>query len=274
MSIRSVVTTKTIAFIALTISWIGCVTADDSGVLYGVRAANQKLTFRMLDLASLQPAQDKGSMALNAQERLAGIFQNPDRSVGVLRISTNSASSLKALVQMAGLPGVLVNASSSRVSGLTSAYAISSLSVPASGLPLALVAQYSDTPSYRLVNVDLTSGAVTPLAIKLNPMLRYAHLTQCPGGGLYALSLAPQSEVRLVRFDLDTLLVAKLALLQFSGQPMRQDVFDLACNAAGQVYALSDIKTPGSNSVFRVDVANGTMAWVRDFDVDRFVFVK
>jgi hypothetical protein len=105
-------------------------------------------------------------------------------------------------------------------------------------------------------------------------MLRFGHLTQCSGGGVYAISLAPQSEVRLVRFELDTLLVKKLAQLQFNDEPIRQDVSDLACGPSGQLYALSDLKSPGVNAVYRVDIETGTLTWVRDFDVDRFVFVK
>ncbi|MEO8631147.1 MAG: hypothetical protein ABI612_24065 [Betaproteobacteria bacterium] len=265
---------KLVAFIACMLIWVEFASAADSGTLYGVRAAQQKLTFRSIDLGSLQPAQDKGSLAQGAQERLAAIFQNSDRSIGLVRISTNELTPRKALVRMAGIPGVLVDASSSQIAGLASAYAISSLLVPSSGTPLALISHYTDTPRYWLVRVDLAYGGVSALNIALHPAVRYAHMTQCSNGRIYAISMAAQGEVRLVEFDLKKLVVVRLAQLQIGDEPMREDVSDLACGGGDQLYALSDIQRPGNNSVFRIDLPSGGMTWVRDFDVDRFVFVR
>jgi hypothetical protein len=65
-----------------------------------------------------------------------------------------------------------------------------------------------------------------------------------------------------------------LPQLQFGADPVRSDIADLACGPGGQLYALADLKRSGSNSVFRVDIASGLMTWVREFDVDRFMFTR
>jgi hypothetical protein len=246
----------------------------DSGVLYGVRANAGTLTFRMLDLSSTQGPADKGSLTDTSSERLAGIFQNPDRGVGVMRTSRLDATVRKSGVRMAGVPGLVVDASSWDIGGLASSYAISSIFVPAAGAPIALVSHYSDTPPFWLTNVDLATGAVTLLPVRLEKPVRYSHLTQCPDASIYAIAVAPQDEVRLVRMDLSTGLVTRMGRLQLNGNPLRGNVHDLACGPTGGFYVLSDVQHAGSNALYALDAATGALTWIRDFDVDRVTFVR
>src|SRR5207248_1549468 len=108
-----------------------------------------------------------------------------------------------ALVRMLGLPDRVMDVSTSDVAGLSSEYAISSLIMPATGASVALISHFTDTPPYSLATVDVHSGAVSLSTIGLDRRTRYARLTQCPDGRVYAVASALQAETRLVQIELD-----------------------------------------------------------------------
>jgi hypothetical protein len=149
--------------------------------------------------------------------------------------------------------------------------------VPASGPPIAFIAHYSDTPPFSLATLDLQPGRATiQKTVKLNPQTRYGHLTQCPGGTVYATSVAynEAGDVRIVQVNVDKQQVTPLTKLTINGEPLRNDVRDLACAPSGQLYALADPDHSGTNSLFAASLTTGAMKWDRKFDVDRMTFVR
>src|SRR4051812_33318546 len=92
--------------------------AADSGLLYGVRATGEQYVIRSLDLATSAPAVERGRLAQAGTERLAGIFQNKDGSIQLLRTSFDRRSSNQSLVQNAGVPGKVMDAGSWQIEGL------------------------------------------------------------------------------------------------------------------------------------------------------------
>lgn len=251
---------------------IGMAEAQDSGWLYGVKMSKKEIVARSLVLGSPQPVKELGKLGKADDERISGVFQNTDRSVGLLGTSTKLKSDKHSLVRVIGIPQLVIDASSDDIDGLASAYALSSIAVPLTGLPLALVA--SDTPPFWLANVDLNSGRVSILNVPLSPKRSYSHLTHCPNGNVYAVSAAPQWDVRLVQFDLARRLVISLNEFKFNGLALHFTIADLACNPSNQLYALADIDHSGIATVLRVDTANGNLTWVTKFDVNRMVFVR
>ena len=263
-----------IALSAVAVGSAGLAHGEDAGVLYGMRAVNGQLIVRSLDLASSEPAQDRGKLSEQAGERLTALFQNKDRGVGVIRTSINAKSARRASIRMVGIPNKPIDMSAADVTGLSSSDSISSVLIPISGPPIALVAHYSDTPRFWLANVNLGSGQVTLLNTALDPRTRYSHLTQCPNASIYAVSMAPQYDVRLVQFDLTKQTVTRLGHLLVKDRVSQVELQGLACAPSGQLYALSDPDHSGTNSVFRIDIATGNMIWLTEFDVDRMIFVR
>jgi hypothetical protein len=249
--------------------------AADSGTLYGVAVSDNALIVRSLNLADSRPAREHGKFARQADERLAAIFQNQDRSLGLVRTSTKKGSTRRALVSAAGTPEAIVAGSDWEASGLPATSAISSLLVPATGPAIALVGHYSDTPPYSLVTLNLQPGQTSVAStLKLNPVARYAHLTQCPDGSIYATSLAPQWDPQLVRVDLAKQQVTLLKELALDGKSLRNDVRDLACAPSGKLYALADPAYSGTNWLFALDPNAGALTRVRKFDVERITFAR
>ncbi|MEO8630172.1 MAG: hypothetical protein ABI612_19055 [Betaproteobacteria bacterium] len=263
-----------IALCVFGVGSIGVAHGDDVGMLYGVRAVNGQLIIRSLDLGSSARVQERGKLSEQSGERLTALFQNKDRGVGVIRTSINAKAARRASIRMVGIPTKPVDMSAADVTGLSSAYSISSVLIPIAGPPLALVAHYSDTPRFWLANVNLGSGQVTLLNTSLDPRTRYSHLTQCPDSGIYAVSMAPQYDVRLVQFDLTKQTVRRLGHLLVKDRVLQVELQGLACGPSGQLYGLSDPEHSGTNSVFRIDTATGEMTLVAEFDVDRMIFVR
>jgi hypothetical protein len=249
--------------------------AAESEVLYGVRATGQQYIIRSLDLGAFAPALERGRLAQARTERLAAIFQNRDGSIQLLRTSFDTRSSNHSLVQNAGVPGKVMDAGSWEIEGLLPAMALSGLVVPPSGTAVALVATYTDTPTFRLATVDIRSnGAMLLQSVTLNARTRFGHLTQCPGGEIYGISLGSESSARIVKIEISNWRAVRLVDLTFDGGLLSNDVSDLACAPSGKLYALADPKYSGINSVFSIDLSSGAMTMVRSFDADRIVFAR
>ena len=151
-------------------------------VLDGVKATSGTLVVRSLNLAHSLEAH-RGDLVQSGNERISAIVQNHDRSLNVVRTSTQPEGNHRAAIRNIGIPGLITVATGTRVAGLAATDSISSLLTPMSGPPIALVAHYTDTPPFSLVALDEQSGKVRVLRTPwLEPATRYSHLTQCPDG--------------------------------------------------------------------------------------------
>jgi hypothetical protein len=261
---------------AFAVLWICCTRlghSEDSQVLIGVRMVDKQLIVRSLDLANPQAVQERGKLNQQNGERLNGVFQNADRSINVLRTTTARGAPLRALVRDIGIPGVLTDAAERAIGGLSSTEAISSLLLPISGPPVALVAHYSDTPPFFLVTLQTGPQWIVITRKRLEADARYGHLTQCPDGSVYATSMEPEAHPRLVQIDLHKSAVVPVHEIAFNGVSLQNDVADLACGRSGQLYALADPTYSRTNSLFAINSITGAATWISAFDVERMAFV-
>jgi hypothetical protein len=264
-------------FIALTAvaGWyVQFASAADSGVIFGVRIENGQLVIRSLDLGGSLAVKEHGKFPQPTEQRLAAVFQDKDRSIGVLYASTNTKVTRRVRIQSVGPPERVMDVSASDATGLAPFEALSSVLIPSSGPSTGLVSHFSDTPPFSLVTVNLQPAQVIILKrVQLDPEVRYAHLTKCPDGAVYATALAPQYDTHLVQLDVDKQTVARLVALKHNGENLSKDVRDLACGPSGQLYALHDPDYSGTNSLFRITLATGEMTAIQKFAVDRMAFV-
>ena len=244
-----------------------------SEVLYGVKVVGGTLVVRSLDLTSALVEQP-GNLVQPGNERLSAIFQNQDRSINIVRTSTKREVNHRALIRNIGIPGLITDASGRQVDGLAATDSISSLLIPRSGPPIALIAHYTDTPPFSLVALDPQSWKATALHSPwLDPNARYGHLTQCPDGTIYASTRQIEEGVHVIQISLNEARTQEVSELNVDGRLVRNDVSDLACSPSGQLYALADPYYSGSNSLFAVKLSTGIMTLLQKYDVDRMVFV-
>lgn len=248
--------------------------ANDIGRLYGVKDVDGQLIVRTLDLATMK-MEERTRVAGSRSERLNGLFQRSDRSIGMLHTATGNGAANRGRMRSIGVPEKLAAAPASEVTGLKANWSVSSLLVRKGGDALALVSHYSDTPPFFLATLSGNGkGMRVTSATPLNPVARFAHLTQCPDGSIYATSMAPQWDTRLVRIDPATREVVLLAEFSYRGKSLRNDAWSLACSPSGRLYALADPESSGQNSLFSVSMESGELTHVAPYDVRRMAFVK
>jgi hypothetical protein len=248
--------------------------AADVGTLYGVKDTSAALIVRTLDLATLKVT-ERGTLPRVAAERLADVYQNANRSTTVLQTATSKAVTSHSAARPAGSPENVAGGVPGRASGLRSLEAISSLVAAPSGTSLGLVGHYTDTPPFSVATMTVSPAAITVTkTVPLDPVTRYANLTQCPDGTYYATAMGPQFDTRLAQIESQGAKVTLLAELTFHGDGLANDVWDLACGPSGQLYAVADPEYKRTNSLFAVDAKTGVLTFVTEYDVTRMVFVK
>lgn len=248
--------------------------AADVGRLYGVKDVDGQMIVRTLDLATLK-IEEKARVAGSKSERLNGLFQRSDRSIGVLHTATSAGASNRGRLRMMGNADRVAASAGGEVAGLKDNWSVSSLLMRKGGEALALVSHYSDTPPFFLATVAANGkGMKVTSATALNPVARFAHLTQCPDGAIYATSMAPQWDTRLVKIDAATKEVFLMAEFGYRGKSLRNDAWDLACAPSGRLYVLADPENAGTNSLFAVNADSGELSYVAPYDVRRMAFIK
>lgn len=252
----------------------GTAMAADIGRLYGVKDGDGQMIVRTLDLATLK-IEDKARVAGGKGERLNGLFQRSDRSIGVLNTATGERAGNRGRLRMMGNADRVATSAGGEVAGLKENWSVSSLLMRKGGEALALVSHYSDTPPFFLATIAANGkGMKVTSATALNPVARFAHLTQCPDGAIYATSMAPQWDTRLVKIDAATKEVFLMAEFSYRGKSLRNDAWDLACAPSGRLYVLADPESTGSNSLFAANAESGELTYVTAYDVRRMAFVK
>lgn len=242
--------------------------------LYGVQALGDRYVIRLLDTDNPGSVRELATIPNAPDEELRGLVQFGDHRLVLLRTSLAAGESARARLKVLGVPGQLVGSQELAVSGLEPFASLDHLLVGWGARYYGLVSHYLDTPPYQLVTFHLGSRGISILkSLDMPAQARYANLTQCPDGAIYATSLAPQQDTRLVKLDPESAQVTDLSPLTLNGRTLPNDLSGLACDPSGQLYALADPQRRGTASLFAVDAATGALRWVTDFAADKMTFV-
>ena len=138
-------------------------------------------------------------------------------------------------------------------------------------------------PPFALVTIDLNTGRITAgedLALPdLQSGARFSNLAQSPDGTIYGTTIGREGATSLVQLDLENRSVItgrgriiKLPQFSFNNQPLENDLSSLAFSPSGQLFALGDPNSEGTNSLFNVDVRTGQLRLLRVFNVAKIAF--
>jgi hypothetical protein len=153
-------------------------------------------------------------------------------------------------------------------------------------LLLSVISLAEGSLPFKLAFIDPKSGQVDSSTGEILPEIslqqRLSNLEQSPlNGKIYATRVGGQDNISLVEIDLVNRAVItgkgkiiKVVELNFDKKPLQNDVADLAFSSSGQLFALADPKSEGSNSLFTVDMRTGSMSFVIKFPVDKIVFAR
>lgn len=269
----------TMLAIAFAIIGVGAIAhpvfAQESPLVYGVRATSKEVVLESLDLTNdqLQSSVQTG-ITLEANERLSGFTSLADGTFTLATAPTtaavNGGVNLSRLMFFVPSPQPQI-AVFSELPGLAKNNTVESLLATQDGKLLSILSLNQGTPPFSLATIDRNNGQVSPSSITLPPERRFSNLTQCSDGKIYVTSLGRSESTSLVQLDLQQEQLISLPRLTFNNMPLSNDLAGLACES-NQLYALSNPSFQGTNSLFTLDASTGVMSLVKSFAVDKITF--
>ncbi|MBE9189320.1 hypothetical protein IQ230_02865 [Gloeocapsopsis crepidinum LEGE 06123] len=150
---------------------------------------------------------------------------------------------------------------------------------------LSVVSLNQGQPPFELAVINFRSGQVDSGASFGLPDIpsnhRFSNLAQSADGRIYATTMDSEGVPILVQLDLQNKSpitgrgkIIKLVQLSFNDRLLKSDLASLAFSPSGQLFALANLTSEGTNSLFIVDLKTGEMKLLRKFAVDKIAFKK
>lgn len=273
-----------LVILAITLAIIGIAAIGDttlaqqSPLVYGVRATNREIVLESLNLTNdqLQDSSAQTGITLEANERLSGFTLLADGTFALATAPTTAAISgginLSRLIFFVASPQLQPVAVFPELPGLAKNNTIESLLATRDGKLLSIVSLNQGIPPFTLATIDRNNGQVSSIPVTLPQDRRFSNLTQCPDGTIYVTSLGRSESTSLVQLEPQQGQLISVQQLNFNNRPLSNDLASLACSPSNQLYALGDPISQGTNSLFTVNVSTGVMSLVKPFAVDRITF--
>ena len=243
--------------------------------IYGVEMVGDRYIVRVFDTDHAESVREVAALPAGIGEQLRGLVQLDDRRIALLRTIANGGESPRNELAVLGTPGQLTGVQRRDVYGLEPFMTLTQIFVAWGARYYGLVGLDNDRPPYQLVTFFSGSTAISKLnSVELPAHARYANLTQCPDGTIYASTLAPQQDTRLVTLNPETAQIIELSQLRLNERTVPSDIFGLTCDPKGRLYALADPTRLGTASLFAVDATNGTLRWLGYFRAHKMALVK
>jgi len=269
--------TAKIAFVCAAIAglWTCFQTRAQAAEVYGVEALGDRYVLRALDTDHPDFVREVATIPMVPGEELHALVQLDDRRIALLRSILASDESPHNELAVVGLPGQLNAIQAQDVAGLDTFATLSQLLVAWGARYYGLVGLHNDRPPYQLVTFSAASTGVLKLkSVELPSETRYANLTQCPDGTIYATSLAAQQGTRLVVLNPESGQVIERSQLTLNLRRLPSDIMSLTCDLNGRLYALADPTRRGTAALYSLDATTGTLCWLGNFAAHKVAFIK
>ncbi len=222
------------------------------------------------------------SIFTGARERITSLTPLTDGTLAVVSVVNTARGNFTRVGQINPKTGESVGAT--RISGFRNNNSTLESLVATKDNNLIGIASFSEgLPPFEIVGIDLKGGKVNSgekLALPtLSPNRRYSNLVLNRDNTIYGTSIGSEGSVVLIKIDLNDRAaitgrakITTIVELQLDNKDLENDVLSLAISPAGQIYALADPTSKGTNSLFLVDEKSGAIRYVRDFQVDKIAF--
>ncbi|MEH1821678.1 MAG: hypothetical protein V7L31_21790 [Nostoc sp.] len=231
------------------------------------------LVLRSLITGKAQVIADNSTPLLEPNEILSGFTSLRDGTL-VVAITPVTTSRRKATpTRLTILDGASVK--TLRVSGLNENQQLGSLLGTNDGRLIGLIGHKNGTPPITLVNIDLQTGAISPLSqITIPNDERVSNLAECPDGKFYTSLLGLHGETSLVQLDSNQKRPIVLAQLKVNGQVWNNGLQNLVCSGTGQLLAFGAMRYETPNAVYSIDKKSGNMTRLENFDVTQIALAR
>ncbi|MEH1983703.1 MAG: hypothetical protein V7L27_31315 [Nostoc sp.] len=231
-----------------------------------------ELVLRSLTTGSTQVIADNGTPLLEANEILNGFTSLKDGTlvVAITPVITSRRKAIPTRLTFLGTPVKTLT-----VSGLNENQQLGSLLGTNDGRLIGLVGNKNGTPPITLVDIDLQTGAISPLSqITIPKDERVRNLAECPDGNFYTSLLGRHGETSLVQLGLNQEKPIVLAQLKVDGQAWNNGLQNLVCSGTGQLLAFGCMRYRPPNAVYNIDKKSGNMTRLENFDVTQIALAR
>ncbi|MEH1778215.1 MAG: hypothetical protein V7L26_03525 [Nostoc sp.] len=243
-----------------------------SSVTTDIPPVGLELVLRSFTTGSTQVIADNGTPLLEPNEILSGFTSLRDGTL-VVAITPLITSRRKATPNRLTFLGAS-SAKTLIVSGLNENQQLGSLLGTNDGRLIGLVGSKNGVPPITLVDINLKTGAISPLSqITIPKDKRVSNLAECPDGKFYTSLLGFHGETSLVQLGSNQEKPIVLAQLKVDGQEWNNGLQNLVCSGTGQLLAFGAMRYQTPNAVYSIDKKSGNMTRLENFDVTQIALV-
>ncbi|MEH1789345.1 MAG: hypothetical protein V7L23_28140 [Nostoc sp.] len=230
------------------------------------------LVLRSFITGKAQVIADNSTPLLEPNEILSGFTSLRDGTL-VVAITPVTTSRRKATPNRLTFLGAS-SAKTLIVSGLNENQQLGSLLGTNDGRLIGLVGSKNGVPPITLVDINLKTGAISPLSqITIPKDERVSNLAECPDGKFYTSLLGFHGETSLVQLGSNQEKPIVLAQLKVDGQAWNNGLQNLVCSGTGQLLAFGAMRYQTPNAVYSIDKKSGNMTRLENFDVTQIALV-
>jgi len=156
------------------------------------------------------------------------------------------------------------------ISGLKKQEKLGSLVGTSDGNLLGLVSRKDSKPPFRLVDINVQTGAISASSkVKIPGKDRLSNLAQCADGSIYAIATDKTGATSLVELNSQT-----KTPITLNDQVWNNGLQSLACSSANQLFAFGSLKYNSRQSLYILDPQTGKMTLPKEFAVNQIVVVR
>ncbi len=156
------------------------------------------------------------------------------------------------------------------ISGLKKQEKLGSLVGTSDGKLLGLVSRKDSKPPFRLVDINVQTGAISASSrVKIPGGDRLSNLAQCADGSIYAIATDKTGATSLVELNSQT-----KTPITLNDQVWNNGLQSLACSSANQLFAFGSLKYNSRQSLYILNPQTGKMTLPKEFAANQVTVVR
>lgn len=162
------------------------------------------------------------------------------------------------------------NNQSVTISGLKKQEKLGSLVGTSDGRLLGLVSRKDNKPPFRLVDINIQSGAINASSrVKIPENDRLTNLAQCDDGNVYAIATDKSGDTSLVNLNSQ-----QKTPITVNNQVWNNGFQSLICSSANQLFAFGTTRYESRQYLYVIDPQTGKLTLPKQFEANQIAVVR
>lgn len=241
---------------------------DDSDPTVTYPEITQEISFASLNEVTGQAEKlPLAPVTLAAGEEVTGFTALTN---GTMVVAITPASNSKKDVNPTRLVFLSTPNQSVTISGLKKQEKLGSLVGTSDGRLLGLVSRKDNKPPFRLVDINIQSGAINASSrVKISGNDRLTNLAQCDDGNMYAIATDKSGDTSLVNLNSQ-----QKTPITVNKQVWNSGFKSLICSSANQLFAFGSTRYESRQYLYVIDPQTGNMTIPKEFEANQIAVVR